>query len=250
MGFSALYNVSVRVISDIHGEPQVYYLGFTAPTDVITLCFLQSAKHYYASREFTSTITEEHALLSAPIQDMTEAVQSEVSEKRCTFPITINILAHQMNIDISEPNILIEPDNTATKDAMEPKQQDETTTNCVQSIPIPQDQHPVFSPSFQIGASEHKGSKRSSNSYRRGYFAETSNNQQRIIFQPLMIADQTVNVTTSVDTKRAPIALTSDEALSDTQMTPQVGTRTLSKRSIVQTVYQSWRNSESTHTTN
>ena len=42
------------------------------------------------------------------------------------------------------------------------------------------------------------------------------------------------NVSIEVDTKTAPIAPTYDEELSDTQMTPQVGTRTRSQRSIVQ----------------
>ena len=39
-GFSALYNVSVRIVSDSYDEPHVYYLGATEPTDVITVRFL------------------------------------------------------------------------------------------------------------------------------------------------------------------------------------------------------------------
>ena len=48
----------------IHDGPRVYYyLGFTPPTDVITLCFLQSADHYYASRELAPINTVELAVL-------------------------------------------------------------------------------------------------------------------------------------------------------------------------------------------
>ena len=78
-------------------------------------------------------------------------------KRNTTFPITTNTIAHSVNIDISEPTIHIEQDNIATIDVIEPQQKEETTTNCVQSIPISQDQHPVFFPCFQIGASEHKG---------------------------------------------------------------------------------------------
>ena len=42
-GFASLYKVSVRIITEILDEPQVFYLGFTPPMDVITLCFLLSA---------------------------------------------------------------------------------------------------------------------------------------------------------------------------------------------------------------
>ena len=53
-----LCNVSVRIISDIYDESQVYYLGFTESTYVITVCFLPSAEYYYASRDIAPTITE------------------------------------------------------------------------------------------------------------------------------------------------------------------------------------------------
>ena len=64
IAFSALYNVSVCIISDIYDESQVYYLRFTAPTDAITLCFLSSAHHYNASGEIAPMANEEHEITS------------------------------------------------------------------------------------------------------------------------------------------------------------------------------------------
>ena len=74
---SAHYNVSVRIISDIYDEPQVYNLGFTDPTDVITVCFLPSVEHYYVSRENATTITEEHTPLFAQQQDTAAATGNQ-----------------------------------------------------------------------------------------------------------------------------------------------------------------------------
>ena len=48
-GLASLYQVSVRIVRDIYNEPQIYYVGDTALTDTITVCFLPSATHYYAS---------------------------------------------------------------------------------------------------------------------------------------------------------------------------------------------------------
>ena len=76
---------SLSFFSDIHDEPQVYYLGFTAPIDVITVCFLQSAEHYYASQE-------EHEILSAYQQDTNTAVVSEVAETEYMSLIDTNTL--------------------------------------------------------------------------------------------------------------------------------------------------------------
>ena len=91
----------------------------------------------------------EGAPLSARQQDMAAALQSEVSGMDYTSPITTDTIAHSAIIDISEPSIYTEHVNTATKDDLEPKQQENTTTNCVQSIPIPQDQQPIFSHVFR-----------------------------------------------------------------------------------------------------
>ena len=156
-GFVSFYNVSFRIISDIHDELQVYYLGFKPPTDVITLCFLQSAEHYYATRVLAPTIIEEHAALSALQQD---TAASEVSGMEYTSPMVTNTLVHYY--DISESNINTEQVLTASIDEMAPKLQEETVTNCVQSIPIRQAQHAVLVLCFQIGVSAHKGSRRRS----------------------------------------------------------------------------------------
>ena len=105
-------------------------------------------------------------------------------------------------------------------------------------FPYPPVQHPVFYPCFEIGASNNKGSQRSSKSNApRGISAETHINQQRIFFQPLKISDQTatVNVATAVDTMAVFRASISDEVFTNTQLTPQVGARPRCKSRIVQT---------------
>ena len=84
-GLASFYRVSVRIISDIFIEPQIYYLGDTAPTDMITVCFLPSAAHYYASREISPIIIDEPLPLSmeesspgAPIDSKDDSVIQEI----------------------------------------------------------------------------------------------------------------------------------------------------------------------------
>ena len=169
IGSSSLYNVSVSLISDIHDKPQVYYLGFTAPTDVITLCFLQSVEHYYATREIAPMITQEHEALSAIPQDLD--------------PITNNIL-HPVNKDILEPHIYTDHDLTASIEAMGPQHQEE-------SIPITQAPHAVYFPCFQIGVFKTKGSrKRPSSKTRkhRGHLDAIPINRSCFTLQALGIA--------------------------------------------------------------
>ena len=101
---------AVRLISDIHNEPQVYYLGFNAPTDVITLCFLQSAKHYYATRELPPTITEKPAALFA--QDTATSVQPAGSDKENTSPIPTKTPAYSVNTDIWSPIFTLAKSNS------------------------------------------------------------------------------------------------------------------------------------------
>ena len=91
-GFSALYNVSVRIVSDSFDEPHVYYLGATEPADVITVCFLPPAEHFYASRVIAPTITEEHVLLLASQQDT--VVVPEAAAEDCTSPVYTNPTEH------------------------------------------------------------------------------------------------------------------------------------------------------------
>ena len=55
-GLSALYKVSVRIISDSYDKSHVYYLSAAENTDVITLRFLPSAEHYNVSRVIAPTI--------------------------------------------------------------------------------------------------------------------------------------------------------------------------------------------------
>ena len=86
-GFSALYNVSVPIVSDSYDEPHVYYLGATEPTDAITVYFLPSVEHYYAYRVIVPTITEEHALLYAPQQGTATVVVPKAAAEDCTSPV-------------------------------------------------------------------------------------------------------------------------------------------------------------------
>ena len=92
LGLSALYNVSVRIISNIYDEPQKYDLGFTEPTEVITICLLLSAERYYASREIATTVTEEHTNLIAQQQDMDKNEVPEVADKEYAPPIDTNTI--------------------------------------------------------------------------------------------------------------------------------------------------------------
>ena len=57
-GLASLYQVSVRIISNIYNEPQICYLGDRATIDSITVCFLSSAERYYALREIPSIIID------------------------------------------------------------------------------------------------------------------------------------------------------------------------------------------------
>ena len=92
LGLASFYNISVRIISNIHDAAQVYYLGFAAPTDVITLCFLQSVEHDYAIRELLPMSIEEPAILYAPV---------------------IPAAVHSVNTDSLEPNMHNERDLAA-----------------------------------------------------------------------------------------------------------------------------------------
>ena len=86
-GLSTLYNISVRNISDINDEPQLFSVGFTEPTDVITVCFLQLAEHYHTFREIATTTTEVHLSLFEHQQDMDTSEVTEVTEKEYASPI-------------------------------------------------------------------------------------------------------------------------------------------------------------------
>ena len=141
IGFASLYNVSVRIITDIHNEPQLYYLGLTAPTDLITLCFLQSAEHYYASRELPPMIIADPAALFA--EDTDASVQPEESGKENTSPIATSV-------DVLQYDIRNETDINAKLDVMALTQQEENTTTLVQIIPIPQVHNAVFFSMFPV----------------------------------------------------------------------------------------------------
>ena len=83
-GLSALYNVSVRIVNDSYDEPHVHYLGDTEPTDVITVCFLPSAEHYYASREIAPTITAALATFALR-QIAATVVETEEADISCLY---------------------------------------------------------------------------------------------------------------------------------------------------------------------
>ena len=186
-GHSALYNVSVRIISDIYDEPQVYYLGCTEPTYVIMVCVLPSAEHYYTSGEIAPPITEEHAPLSATQQDMATSVVSELTE---TSHIDTNTLKHRVNTTMLELYIHNVPEHpTATINIVGPTRNGEATNNCLQSVPKLQVQEAVVFPCFQIRASEHTGPREVPNLNPvtpRGLSAEIPINQQRIFSQQIL----------------------------------------------------------------
>ena len=126
-GSSALYNVSVRFISDIYDETRVYYLGLAALTDVIMVCFLSSAEHYYTSREIAMPIIEEHAPLLEHQQDMATATLPEADI--CTYPVSKNTTKHP---EIQELHTYISPEHPATIDIGSPIQNEVIPYNCLQ----------------------------------------------------------------------------------------------------------------------
>ena len=87
IGVSQVYNVSVSIISDLNNVPQVYFLGITPPTDVITLCFLHSKEHYYASRGLAPMAREEHAV-PIEISYSQEAAQQLALTTKDSSPVT------------------------------------------------------------------------------------------------------------------------------------------------------------------
>ena len=90
------------------------------------------------------------------------AVASKATEGG-TSPIDITAIEH-LNADILEtyiPNVTEHP--IALKNIVDPPQQGELTTNCIQSVPILRAQHSVTYPCFQIGEPGEKRPRRSSN---------------------------------------------------------------------------------------
>ena len=124
---------------------------------MITLCFLLSAEHYYATRERAPMNIEEHEALSAIPQDTDVAAQSEMSTKKSKPHTVSNNISHPANKDILEPHIHNDHDITASLEAVGPQHQEEPAPNSVESIPIPQALQAVYFPvfnCFQIGASQ------------------------------------------------------------------------------------------------
>ena len=116
-GFSAFYNVSVRIIRDIYDESQVYYFCFMEPTDLITVCSLSSGKHYYASRQIASTIPEEHSIplltqLDAPVSHVNDLANNNTMGSMDTITIEPQLVYKDLPI----PQTQLEPDHlNATK---------------------------------------------------------------------------------------------------------------------------------------
>ena len=105
----------------------------------------------------------------------------------------------------------------------------------IKSTTKPQVQSAVFLPFFQIGASDHKGTRRSSKTKSpppQDIVAETAVNQQRLLFQALMNAAQTLRVNGApvAEPTVVPLASTSDEALPGNSPIPKVDTKSRSKR--------------------
>ena len=90
-GLASLYQVSVLIVSDIYIEPQIYYLGDTAPTDTITVCFLPSAAHYYASREMSPTIIDEPAPLPISMEKSSPGAHIDSKDDSVIREIQIQI---------------------------------------------------------------------------------------------------------------------------------------------------------------
>ena len=135
-GLSTIYYVAVRIVNDSYDEPHVYYLGDIEPTDMITVCYLPSAEHYYASRVIAPT-TEEPTHISAPRQDVT----------------TVEVL-QEMNIQI-----LPEQPPPTKEDYI---QNALLSDNGVQSVVISQATPSDYYSCFRLGASAHKDIRRRS----------------------------------------------------------------------------------------
>ena len=114
-GLSALYNVSVSIVSDSYDEPHVNYLSFTEPTYVITVYFLPSAEHYYAFREIAPTFTEERTPFFALQQDTAPVAVTEAAQD-CTTPVYSNPIDYSV---IQEAHIHISLEHPATTDTQE-----------------------------------------------------------------------------------------------------------------------------------
>ena len=92
-GLSALCDVSVRIVSDSYDEPHVFFLGFTESADMITISFLPSAEHYYASR-LIAPITEEHivAVTEVAAEDYTSPVYINPIDNSVTWEMHIHVI--------------------------------------------------------------------------------------------------------------------------------------------------------------
>ena len=118
---------------------------------MITVCFLQSAEHYYASRAILITIIEAHALLFALQQDTASVAVTAVAAD-CMYHVHTNSVEHSV---IQEMHVHISPVHPATTYIKAPTQKVLLPDNYLKSIVIPQAQLALFYPCCQMGVSAH-----------------------------------------------------------------------------------------------
>ena len=178
-GLSAMYNIAVCIVSYSYDKPHVYYLGVTEPTDIITVCYIPSAEHYYASRAI-APMTKEHAHTCTSIRC---DHRRDTEEPNCT-PLT----------SPTEHLELQENEYTNTIRTFSPYKgclYTEWTYFrywCPSVVIYQQSTTMVW-----LGASAHKDIKRLSkitNRKSRSLMLETPSNQQRIIFQLSLQGEQ------------------------------------------------------------
>ena len=149
-----MYQVAVRIIS-IFNDPQTFHLGDTAPIKMITVCFLPSKEHYYATRVTSPTITE--ALLPLPNA-------GEVVSNCAVIDTTDNsLLQESQHIPMEVPSI---PDSVTLLQDTTVDIGIQGTTGIVigsQGVSIPV----AYYPCFQIGASTPNERKKRPKSSRR-----------------------------------------------------------------------------------